>query len=107
MRVSLPREHRFVFEFAASAVEVKACDLWQGSPAIRGLGDGHLGSLDRVKEAIEEDNDVRVVDVAARVEGDAWVGAEIHPIRRRRRRQRQINGSPGLAAVTGKIAAHG
>src|SRR5205085_6726501 len=54
----------------------------------------------------EEDDDVAVEEVAACVEGERRVGAEVYAVRPDCGGQRQVNAAPVLAAVRREVAAH-
>ena len=79
-------------------------DVRVGATAVTRLRDGQPGAVDPVPVS-EEDDDVCVIDVALRIEGDRRVGPEIRSVPFRRRK-RQVDASPGKSAVEREIPAH-
>src|SRR6266699_4813157 len=106
LRIGVHSDHRLIVELASAAGEVEEPHLRPGLATICRLGYRHLCSLNRSKEAIEEDDNVRVVDIAVRVKGNTGIRTKIGSICRSRRWQGQIHSTPCLASIAGEIPTH-
>ncbi len=106
MRIGVHGNIRLVVKLASAAVKIEERDLGPCLPAIERLGYRYLGTLNRVEEAIEEDDNVGIVHVALRVKGDAGVRTKINAIGAHGRRERQVHRAPAFTAVTREIATH-
>ena len=99
------RDHRLVVEMIFAAVEREVRHARIRFAAIRRFRYGQLSSVDAVTVS-EEDDDVTVKEVAARVERQRRIRAEIDTVRADRRRKRSIDAAPRFAAVAREISAH-
>src|SRR2546426_9461106 len=99
-------DHRLVVELAATGVEVEECHLRPGGAMVERFRDRDLGALDGPEDAVEENNDVAVVDIALGVERDSRVGTEVGAIRGRGGGQRQGPRPPAVAPRGRGRAAH-
>ena len=88
-----------------AAFEAEEVHRRVGLTAISRTRDRHLGAVD-ARAVPEKDDDVAVEKIAARVERQGRVGAEVNPIRADSWRERQVHATPASAAVAGKVTAH-
>ena len=103
--IRVRRDHRLVVEVIFAAVEREVRHARIRFAAIRRFRYGQLSSVDAVTVS-EEDDDVTVKEVAARVERQRRIRAEIDTVRADRRRKRSIDAAPRFAAVAREISAH-